>query len=122
MDINQLFKEIQSSGTLVTAANDPTLQFGVNSERYLFSELLPEVNVERNKFDEEDLIISEGGLANDSTRYAPPQIKGGATVTSLSVDLGNSDIASVLSMNAYESILNKLNTRYASYSSDSRLF
>lgn len=109
MDINGLFKEIQSSGTLVTAANDPTLQFGINSDRYVFSELLPEVNVDKNKFDEEDLVISDGGLANDSTRYAPPQIKGGVTVTSLSVDLGNSDIASVLSMSAYESILSKLN-------------
>lgn len=109
MDINALFKEIQATGALVTAANDPPLQFGIDQERYLFAELLPEVTVDRNKFDKEDLIISDGGLANDSTRYAPPQIKGGASVTSLSVDLGNSDIASVLSMSAYESILNKLN-------------
>lgn len=109
MNIDLLLKEIQSTGVLVTSANDPTLQFNATGENYLFSELLPEVTVDRNKYDEQDLIISDGGLANSSSRYAPPQIKGGASVTSLSVDLGNSSIASEITMAAYEALLNKLN-------------
>lgn len=105
--INALLKQLQDANAFSISANDPTLQFTVGRTPLLFSSVLPERNVTSNVF-RDDSIRFRTMIANDSTRYSPPQKKNGMLMGSVSVELGDSDTASDMSMQMYEAFINML--------------
>lgn len=104
--IESLINQLEAENTLSTNANDPTLQFEAGQE-LLFSRYLPEQTVESNSFRDWGIKFRTQ-VANASTRYSPPQKKGNMLVGSVQVELSDSDAATELTMEAYESFLNIL--------------
>jgi hypothetical protein len=100
-NIDLLINRLEADGTFRNRANNPFLQFELDSKQLLFSELLPERNVEKNQYRETGIRFRTM-IANDSTRYSPPQKKNNMLVSSVLVELGDADIAAELSMEAYE--------------------
>lgn len=103
-DIGALLNEATATGVIDGVARNPTTQFGREGRRYLGAEILPEVPQEQNEYIE-DRIQYRSVIANASTRYSPPQKKGGALVGSMRVSLAESDIASELTSRDYDHLL-----------------
>lgn len=105
--IETLIAQLKAENAFSISANDPTLQFTVGRTALLFSSVLPERTVTSNVY-RDDSIRFRTMIANDSTRYSPPQKKNGMLMGSVSVELGDSDTASEMSMQMYESFINTL--------------
>lgn len=104
MDIGQLIYQLTVDGAIDGIARNQTAQFGTDSRRYIGATLLPERNVPDNSF-REDSISYRTIIANASTRYSPPQKKGGALIGSFLVELGEQDIASEFTSRDYDALL-----------------
>jgi hypothetical protein len=105
--INNLLEKLRAENALVDTVNFPKLQFGPRRRTYYFSQLLPERNVTKNEFREEE-ISYKTTMANSGTRYSPVTIKGGARVGSFLVELGNSDTGSEFTGQAFDVLIDRL--------------
>lgn len=99
--IQQLIQQLEAESGFAISANDPTLQFEVDGQELLFSSLLPERTVEKNEYRDFGVKFKTM-IANDGTRYSPPQKKGGMMMSSVMVELGNSDTATEMNQQQYE--------------------
>lgn len=105
--ITTLLKQLEDENSFNISANDPTLQFTVGRNDLLFSSVLPERTVPTNSF-RDDSLRFRTMIANDSTRYSPPQKKNGMLMGSVMVELGDSDAGSEMSMQMYETFIQML--------------
>ncbi|MFN6475245.1 hypothetical protein [Nostoc sp. DedQUE07] len=105
--VGALLERLKAENVLIDTVNYPRLQFGPRTRRYYFSELLPERNVTRNEYREEE-ISYKTIMPNSGTRYSPVVIKGGARVGSFLVELGESDIGSEFTGQAFDNLIEKL--------------
>ncbi len=108
-NVNLLIKELQDKTAFNVSVNDPFLQFELDSKELLFSSLLPERRVQQNSYRDTGVRFKTM-IANDSTRYSPPQKKQGMLVSSVMVELGDSDVGAELSMQAYEEFIKFINS------------
>ena len=106
-NIYELINKLEEEQTFDRLVNDPNLQFDLQGEPLLFSSVLPERQVIQNHFRESSIELMST-IANDSTRYAPPQKKGNHRVSSAEIELINSDIAADLDQEAYEHLIQLL--------------
>jgi len=104
MDIGQLIYQLTVDGALDGIAHNQTAQFGTTSRQYLGATVLPERLVPQNSF-REDSIAYRTIVANASTRYSPPQKKGGQLIGSFLVELAEQDIASEFTSRDYDALL-----------------
>jgi hypothetical protein len=107
MDIGQLIYQLTVDGAIDGIARNQTAQFGTSARSYLGATVLPERLVTLNAY-REDSIKYRTIVANHSTRYSPPQKKGGALIGSFLVELGEQDIASEFSAREYDMLLEYL--------------
>lgn len=91
-DVVALVNQMMLDGTFTTYINDPILQFGPNTRRYLGPNYLPERLVDANQFTEES-VSYRTIVANDGSRYGPAQLKGNNIVGEVDVKLAEQDIA-----------------------------
>src|SRR5438552_3703543 len=104
MELRQLVDLMIEEGSFQSIVNNPMAQFGPKSRRYLGATLLPERNVTQNTFTEK-FIQYRSVVANASTRYSPPQMKGNQIIGSVMVELAESDIAAEFSSQDYDTIM-----------------
>jgi len=105
--VNSLLERLKAQSVLIDTVNYPRLQFGPRNRRYYFSQVLPEKPVPRNQYREEE-ISYKTVMPNSGTRYSPVVIKGGARVGSFLVELGESDIGSEFTGQAFDALIDKL--------------
>lgn len=111
MDLLTLVTRLVTDGTLAALGNNPAAQFGLANRRYLGAELLPERQVETNDYRETD-IKYRTVIANDGTRYSPPQKKQSGILTGdFLVSLGHQDVAAEMNARDYEALLRMLGNR-----------
>lgn len=104
MDIRTLVNRLSAAGEFLVIARNPLAQFGLPNRRYIGAELLPNRTVEYNNYIEE-FIRYRSVIANAGTRYSPTQLKGGALVGAMQVNLADSDRASQLTGRDYDALL-----------------
>lgn len=107
MTLAQLLAQMERDAVGQRLANNPLAQFGTTAREYLGASLLPERQVPENRFHDES-VKYRTIIANAGTRYSPSQKKKGAIVGGVDVILGNSDIASELTSQEYDALLNML--------------
>lgn len=106
--INGLLQKMLADNVARRIGLNPRAQFGTKRRRYIGAELLPERRVKDNMYTEQG-IKYRTVIANAGTRYSPSQKKGGALVGSMEVKLAESDIASELTAQDYDALLDLLN-------------
>lgn len=104
MDLAGLVEGMVRDGRFSTVVNNPLAQFGTARRRYLGAEILPERLRPENKYREED-VAYRTFVANSATRYSPVQLKGGALVGSMEVELAESDTGDQLTGSDYEAVI-----------------
>lgn len=105
--ISALIKDLEDKSAFKISANDPTLQFENGGQNLLFATVLPERTVTENIFRQWD-IQYKTMIANDATRYSPPQIKNSMLLGSVQVELAEQDAAGAMDMQYYEHFLKTL--------------
>ena len=100
-----LTKAIQlavDDGTFEQITRNRLAQFGVPRRPLLGPSILPEREVEANKYSE-DVVRYRTVIANDGGRYSPAQLKdGGEIIGTFDVELGNQDIKRQFDAAAYD--------------------
>ena len=91
MNLAALIALLIKNGDFALIAMNTIAQFGTPARRYQFAELMPERLVPRNLY-RENGIRFRTIVANDGTRYSAVQKKDGKLVSSVLVELGESDI------------------------------
>lgn len=99
--------QMMEQGLPDLVARNQLAQFGDPQRRYIGAELLPERNVDRNAFREEQ-IRWRTVIAADSTRYSPAQKRGSDLYSTFLVELGDSDIMAEMTAQDYELLLRML--------------
>lgn len=107
MDLITVLRNLRNAGDLSRVVTNPRAQFGRPGRAYLGATLLPERTVQENAYREET-IRYRSVIANDGTRYSPPQKKGGSLVGSFEVFLAESDMASEMTGQEYDALLSYL--------------
>jgi hypothetical protein len=105
--ITALIRELEENQAFAISANDPTLQFENGGQNLLFSSVLPERQVAQNSYRDWGIRFKTM-IANDATRYSPPQIKNGMLIGSVQVEMGEADAAGAMDMQFYEHFLQTL--------------
>lgn len=109
-DLKTLISQLNTSGDFALITQNTVAQFGVPNRRYQFAELLPEKLVPRNLF-RENGIRFRTIVANDGTRYSAVQKKDGKLVSSVLVELGESDIGQDITAEDYDTLVDMLATQ-----------
>lgn len=100
-------QQLTEQGVPDLVARNPLSQFGDRQRRYLGAEIMPERNVERNAYREEQ-IRWRTVIAADGTRYSPAQKRGADLFSTFLVELGESDILAEMTAQDYEALLRLL--------------
>jgi hypothetical protein len=103
-NIQSLVQQINQGSGFQIAADDPSLQFQAEGQRLVFSELLPEVNVEETHSFRIDGMRMNSRIANSSTRYSEPANKDSHEMQSALVELREADIGMTLNQPQIESL------------------
>jgi hypothetical protein len=104
MDLPGLIQNMNTTGVFARIVNNPLAAMGTPARRYLGAELLPEKTVPLNIF-QETAIKYRTVIANDASRFNPVQIKGGAIVGAMLVQLGNHETGSELTGADYDALV-----------------
>lgn len=107
MNLLALILKMIADGDFRLIAGNSIAQFGTPARRYLGAEILPERLVNRNIYRETGVKFRTV-VANDGTRYSPVQKKDGKLVSSVLVELGNSDIGNDITAEDYDAIIEML--------------
>jgi hypothetical protein len=103
-NIQSLVQQINQGSGFQIAADDPSLQFQASGQRLVFSELLPEVNVDETHSFRIDGMRMNSRIANSSTRYSEPATKDSHEMQSALVELREADIGLTLNQPQIESL------------------
>jgi len=109
-DLKTLIAQLNANGDFAVIVNNTIAQFGVPNRRYQFAELLPEKKVKKNLY-RENGIRFRTIVANDGTRYSPVQKKDGKLVSSVLVELGESDIGADITAEDYDTLIDMIATQ-----------
>jgi len=109
MDLKSLIAQLNASGDFQLITTNTVAQFGVPNRRYQFAELMPEMLKTKNLY-RENGIRFRTIVANDGTRYSPVQKKEGKLVSSMLVELGESDIGADITAEDYDTLVDQLAT------------
>lgn len=106
--LKRLIDELNAQNTFYASANDVSLQFETTTTgAMLFSTVLPERLVTENTFRDTGVRFKTV-IANDNTRYSPPQYKKNMIAGSVLVEMADSDTAAQLSAQEYEIFIRQL--------------
>jgi len=103
-NIQSLVQQINQGEGFQLAADDPSLQFQAAGQRLVFSELLPETNVDETHSFRIDGMRMNSRIANSSTRYSEPATKDSHEMQSALVELREADIGLTLNQPQIESL------------------
>jgi hypothetical protein len=103
-NIQSLVQQINQGSGFQIAADDPSLQFQASGQRLVFSELLPETNVDESHSFRIDGMRMNSRIANSSTRYSEPATKDSHEMQSALVELREADIGLTLNQPQIESL------------------
>ena len=106
-DLASTIATLNNQGTFTRIVNDPLAQLGPEKVPFLGAELLPEKLVPENYYKEE-AVQFRTIIANDADRYSPVQLKEGAVVASMIVDLVEIDHGSEMKGPTYDTLVKKL--------------
>jgi hypothetical protein len=106
-DLRTLVAQAQTQA--VALANNPRVQFGPTTRRYIGAEILPERLVPQNEYTEYGIRFKTI-VANDSTRYSPVQKKDGKLTGSFKVSLAESTSGDVFTAADYDALKAALRT------------
>jgi hypothetical protein len=107
MNLASLIALLIKNGDFLLIAMNAVAQFGVPGRRYQFAELMPERLVKKNLYRETGIRFRTI-VANDGTRYSPVQKKDGKLVSSVLVELGESDIGDDITAEDYDTLLDMI--------------
>jgi len=107
MDLGTLIARMRQGQTLKRIGRRPLAQFGTQTRPLIGATILPERPVRENAFRDEG-VRYRTFVANAGTRYSPVQLKEGALVGSVLVELGESDIGSELTSREYDVLIELL--------------
>jgi hypothetical protein len=110
MDLKALIAQLNTNGDFALITGNVIAQFGVPNRRYQFAELMPEVLKKKNLYRETGIRFRTI-VANDGTRYSPVQKKDGKLVSSVLVELGESDIGADITAEDYDMLIDMLATQ-----------
>lgn len=107
MNIAALIAYLLSSGTLGEVVNRPMAQFGTDTEPLIGARFLPEMPKRQNEYREHDIRFKTI-VAPHASRFSPVQNRGGESVSSMLVTLGESDIGADFTGEMYDGLLEYL--------------
>lgn len=107
MNLASLIAQLNQNGDFLLISNNTVAQFGTPNRRYQFAELMPEVLKTKNLY-RENGIRFRTIVANDGTRYSAVQKKDGKLVSSVLVELGESDIGADITAEDYDMLVDQL--------------
>ena len=112
MELQTLVDYLIKDDTFKGIITNRFAQFGIPEQRaYLGATLFPEkTDIPITNQFRESFIRYRSPIANASTRYSPPQFKGGTLVGSMLIELTESDIASEFDAGEYDTLINLLVT------------
>lgn len=107
MNLKSLIQQLNTNGELLLITMNSVAQFGVKNRMYKFATLMPEVLKKKNLY-RENGVRFRTIVANDGTRYSPVQKKDGKLVSSVLVELGESDIGQEITGEDYDMLVDFL--------------
>lgn len=106
MDLITLARKMRDEGHFETVTRNPMNQFGDRNRNvfYLGATYLPEINsIRGNKYREEDIAFRPV-IADDSTRYGTPMLKGRTEHVYMDVEYGNIDARRAIEAHQMDSL------------------
>ncbi len=109
VDLMTLVRNMREDGDFETMTRNPMNQFGEMDQNrfYLGAAILPEMMKPTNKYREEDIVFRPL-IADDSTRYGTPQLKGRDELIYMDVEFSNIDAKRAITSQQLDTINNLL--------------
>lgn len=108
-NIATAIQKMNEDGIPSLIARNPAAQFGRTARPYLGATILPERNVTKNTYKEQNIRFRTI-MAPDAARYSPVQLRGNDLYGEFLVDLGNTNIGAEMSAQEFEALQDYLDS------------